>query len=69
MVAEHARLTADPDDATTRRRLLTRLTTANDPTRERYLELLAVINGWPPPQPLTPALTWFTAALRTRTPA
>jgi len=69
VVTEHARLTADPDDAAMRRRLLTRLTTANDPRRERYLELLAVINGWPPPQPLTPALTWFTAALSSRIPA
>jgi len=69
VVAEHARATAHPDDAATRRRLLTCLTTANDPRRERYLELLAVINGWSPPLPLTPALTWFTAALRTRIPA
>jgi hypothetical protein len=34
----------------------------NDPRRERYLELLAVINGWAAPESLTPALGWLTAA-------
>ncbi|MEV1175238.1 MerR family transcriptional regulator [Nonomuraea sp. NPDC049784] len=54
-----------PDSPTLRRRLLAQLESANDPRRERYLELLAVINGWPAPESLTPALNWFTAALRT----
>ncbi|MFC5825813.1 MerR family transcriptional regulator [Nonomuraea insulae] len=43
--------------------LLARLEEANDPRRERYVSLLAVINGWPPPDSLTPALDWFAAAL------
>ncbi|WP_410666768.1 MerR family transcriptional regulator [Amycolatopsis sp. cmx-4-68] len=34
----------------------------NDPRRERYLELLAVINGWAAPESLTPALDWLAAA-------
>ncbi|MEV0383147.1 MerR family transcriptional regulator [Nonomuraea sp. NPDC050643] len=58
------------DTTEVRHRLLTRLEAANDPRRERYLELLAVINGWPPPQSLAPALGWFIEALRARlTPA
>jgi hypothetical protein len=35
----------------------------NDPRRQRYLELLSVINGWPPPESLAPALTWFLDAV------
>ncbi|NBH09746.1 MerR family transcriptional regulator [Amycolatopsis sp. SID8362] len=38
------------------------LEAVNDPRRERYLELLAVINGWAQPESLTPALDWLTAA-------
>ncbi|MEV5497312.1 MerR family transcriptional regulator [Nonomuraea fuscirosea] len=48
--------------------LLDRLEAAGDPRRERYAELLAVINGWPPPESLAPALTWFITALRTHLP-
>ncbi|MFB4282375.1 MULTISPECIES: MerR family transcriptional regulator [unclassified Nonomuraea] len=58
----------DPDDPGTLRRLLARLEAADDPRRERYVRLLAVINGWSPPESLTPALGWFTEALRTRLP-
>ncbi|WP_410617865.1 MerR family transcriptional regulator [Amycolatopsis sp. cmx-8-4] len=39
------------------------LDVANDPRRERYLELLAVINGWSAPESLTPALDWLAAAV------
>ncbi|MBE1500100.1 DNA-binding transcriptional MerR regulator [Amycolatopsis lexingtonensis] len=38
------------------------LEAVNDPRRERYVELLAVINGWARPESLTPALDWLTAA-------
>ncbi|MFI9593294.1 MerR family transcriptional regulator [Nonomuraea sp. NPDC052265] len=65
VAGEYARLLGLPDDAALRRRLLTRLETANDPRRERYLQLLAVINAWPPPAPTTPALDWLLTALRT----
>ncbi|PZG18537.1 MerR family transcriptional regulator [Nonomuraea aridisoli] len=40
------------------------LEAACDVRRDRYMELLAIVNGWPPPEPLTPALTWFAEALR-----
>ncbi|WP_182900314.1 MerR family transcriptional regulator [Microbispora sp. H10830] len=66
VTSRYAGLVGHPDDATLRRRLLTLLETANDPRRESYLRLLAVVNGWPPPDPLTPALTWFIEALRAR---
>jgi DNA-binding transcriptional MerR regulator len=38
------------------------LDAVNDPRRARYLELLAVINGWAAPESLTPALDWLAAA-------
>ncbi|MFE3454431.1 MerR family transcriptional regulator [Nonomuraea sp. NPDC059194] len=57
-----------PDDVDLRRRLLARLEGANDPRRETYLRLLAVINGWPAPESLAPALDWSIQALRARTP-
>jgi DNA-binding transcriptional MerR regulator len=63
VAANYARLVGCPDDAELRRRLLSRLEAANDPRRERYEELLAVVNGWPPPQSLAPALDWFIRAL------
>ena len=37
---------------------------ARDPRRARYVELLAIVNGWAPPESLTPALDWAIAALR-----
>jgi hypothetical protein len=56
------------DDVDLQRRLLTRLETANDPRRERYLQLLAVINGWSAPECLVPEFDWFIQALRARIP-
>ncbi|MBM7789693.1 MerR family transcriptional regulator [Tenggerimyces flavus] len=64
---QYAHVGGHPDDIALRRQLLTRLETANDPRRERYLQLLAVINGWQPPETLTPALNWLIQALRART--
>ncbi|MGW2016648.1 MerR family transcriptional regulator [Streptomyces sp. NPDC001927] len=46
--------------------LLPRLEAAKDPRRDRYFHLLAVINDWPAPEPLTPALDWSVTALRSR---
>ncbi|MEW9533054.1 MerR family transcriptional regulator [Microbispora sp. NPDC049125] len=68
VTAHYAREFGQPDDAALRRRLLARLESANDPRWERYLQLLAVINGWPAPESLAPALGWFIDALRVRTP-
>ncbi|NUR91999.1 MAG: MerR family transcriptional regulator, partial [Nonomuraea sp.] len=65
VAGEYARTLGRPDGPEPRRRLLTRLEAANDPRRERYLHLLAVVNEWPPPEPQRPALDWFATALRT----
>ncbi|MET9624100.1 MerR family transcriptional regulator [Streptomyces sp. NPDC006464] len=54
------------DDTGPRQRLLTRLEGLNDPRRERYLALLAVINDWPAPESLRPVLGWSIQALRAR---
>lgn len=43
-----------------------RLETAAEPGRQRYLELLAVINGWPKPEALTSTLTWSIEAVGAR---
>ncbi|HEY9328964.1 MAG TPA: MerR family transcriptional regulator [Streptomyces sp.] len=67
VTAAYARRCDRPDDAALRQRLLARLDTVNDPRRERYLQLLAVVNRWPAPDPLSPELDWFCAALRART--
>ncbi|MFF3582148.1 MerR family transcriptional regulator [Streptomyces mirabilis] len=45
--------------------VLTRLEAVNDPRRERYTELLAVINGWPAPESWAPVLDWAVEAIRT----
>ncbi|MFI1224808.1 MULTISPECIES: MerR family transcriptional regulator [unclassified Streptomyces] len=55
------------DDAESRWQLLARLERVNDPRRERYSSLLAVINGWPGPESLRPVLDWSVHALRART--
>ncbi|MGX1632571.1 helix-turn-helix domain-containing protein [Streptomyces albidoflavus] len=48
------------------RELTARLERYTDPRRERYVRLLAVVNGWPPPSSTRPALTWAYEALRAR---
>lgn len=69
VTAHYARVLGHRDDTALRHRLLARLEAAGDPRRERYLQLLAVVNGWRAPESLAPVLDWFTMALRTRTPA
>ncbi|MFJ7206662.1 MerR family transcriptional regulator [Streptomyces sp. NPDC098789] len=66
LTARYAHVFGRPDDPDTRRWLLTRLETANDPRAERYWQLLAVINGWPVPESLAPVFDWFVQALRAR---
>jgi DNA-binding transcriptional MerR regulator len=63
LTAHYAQILDRPDDAELRRQLLARLEAVNDPRRERYLTLLAVINGWPAPDTLAPVLDWSTRAL------
>ncbi|MET8807231.1 MerR family transcriptional regulator [Streptomyces sp. NPDC004546] len=46
--------------------LLQRLEAAREPRRDTYLRLLALVNGWPAPEPVTPAIDWAAAALRAR---
>jgi DNA-binding transcriptional MerR regulator len=65
--AHYADLLGRPDDVELRRRLATRLESVNDPRRERYLQLLAVVNGWPVPESLAPVFDWSVEALRLRT--
>ncbi len=65
--AHYAHLIGRRDDVELRRRLATRLQSVNDPRRERYLQLLAVINGWPAPESLAPVFDWSVQALRVRT--
>ncbi|WP_338498729.1 MerR family transcriptional regulator [Streptomyces sp. SJL17-4] len=65
--AYYAHLLGHPDDIELRRRLVTRLESVNDPRRERYLQLLAVVNGWPAPESLAPVFDWSVQALRART--
>lgn len=57
-----------PDDSALRQRLISRLAAMDDPRRDRYLLLLAVINGWPAPESLAPAIDWTARALRARLP-
>ncbi|MDV9191734.1 MerR family transcriptional regulator [Streptomyces sp. SR27] len=47
-------------------RLAARFDQMNDPRRDRYLSLLAVVNGWPAPECLAPAFAWSATALRAR---
>ncbi|MEU1079778.1 MerR family transcriptional regulator [Streptomyces sp. NPDC005908] len=64
--AHYAHLLGRPDGVELRRRLATRLESVNDPRRERYLQLLAVVNGWPAPESLAPVFDWSVHALRVR---
>ncbi|MEU6011325.1 MerR family transcriptional regulator [Streptomyces sp. NPDC047453] len=67
LTAHYARILGHPDDIGLRRRLATRLANMNDPRRDRYLQLLAVVNGWPPPESLAPLFDWSIEALSVRT--
>ncbi|WP_019884240.1 MerR family transcriptional regulator [Streptomyces purpureus] len=68
LTAGCARALGRLDDTEPHLWLLPRLEAANDPRRDRYFHLLAVINDWPAPQPLAPALDWSVTALRVRAP-
>ena len=67
LAALYAHTSGSPDNAELRRRLVVRLEAVNDPRRERYLQLLAVINGWQAPESLAPVLGWSIEAIRVRT--
>ncbi len=66
LAAHHAHVLGRPDDAELRHLLLNRLDRMRDPRRDRHVQLLAVINGWPAPERLAPAFTWSAQAVRVR---
>ncbi|RQX04998.1 MerR family transcriptional regulator [Micromonospora inaquosa] len=68
VTGRYASLHCHSDDADLRQRLLDRLVPANDPRRDRYLDLLAVVNGWSTGEATAPAVDWFIRALRARMP-
>ncbi|RKT02280.1 DNA-binding transcriptional MerR regulator [Streptomyces sp. 3211.6] len=59
----------DAGDDDLRRWLLARLQPATDPYCERYWQLVATVNGWPPSPTLAPVYTWFTTYGRRRATA
>ncbi|MFJ4990317.1 MerR family transcriptional regulator [Streptomyces sp. NPDC088732] len=64
LVAAYARLTGRRDDAEFRAWLLERLEAGHDARYERYWQLVAAVGGQPAPPALTPAVLWFSSALR-----
>ncbi|MGW7270873.1 MerR family transcriptional regulator [Streptomyces sp. NPDC054864] len=68
LATHYAHILGLPDGTTVRRRLVARLETMDDPRRDRYLTLLATINGWPVPESLAPVIDWTVRALRARLP-
>jgi DNA-binding transcriptional MerR regulator len=66
LVGVYATAVGRTDDEAYRRELLSALELADDPRPERYWQLMAIINGWPPFPAAAPAFSWLTAALRTR---
>ncbi|MFA1550530.1 MerR family transcriptional regulator [Actinomadura chokoriensis] len=63
IAAAYAAVQGHADDAALRESLTAYLTAAVDPRRERYSELLSVINGWDPPDYPSEELDWFLAAM------
>ncbi|MFD8567797.1 MerR family transcriptional regulator [Streptomyces sp. NPDC059639] len=68
LVTQYARSTDRPDDPGLRRRLAAHLEDMNDPRRDDYLRLLAVVNAWPAPESLAPVLEWSVRALTASAP-
>jgi hypothetical protein len=56
----------DPADPAWRARLADRLEGGTDARAERYWQLLAIVNGWPPVPTTVPAWEWLIEALRSR---
>ena len=54
----------DPSDPAWRAQLADRFATGTDARAERYWQLLAIVNGWPPVPTTVPAWEWLIAALR-----
>ena len=65
LLAPWAAAVGRTDDAGYRRELLEQLDLAYEPRAERYWQLLAIINGWPPIEPTAHRWAWLADALRT----
>lgn len=65
LVAAYARHAGRDNGPAFRSSLLDQLESGSDPRYERYWQLMAVINGWPPAPSITPAAEWLIKALRT----
>ena len=63
LVSAFAAANGRTDDPAYRRELRDQVTSGTDPRAERYWQLLAVINGWPPIPTTVHLWTWFAAAL------
>jgi len=66
VVARYGQVFDRTDDDNLRRELLSWAETVNDPRRERYLQLLSVVNGWPAPHSMAPVFDWLIQAVRAR---
>ncbi|MGW1811243.1 MerR family transcriptional regulator [Streptomyces sp. NPDC002078] len=66
LVARCAPLSGHPGHSSPHQWLLQCLEAAREPRRDTYLRLLALVNDWPAPEPLTPVIDWAAAALRAR---
>ncbi|WP_173078379.1 MerR family transcriptional regulator [Phytohabitans rumicis] len=66
LVAGMATATGRAADAAYRGEVLAALEVGTDPRPERYWQLMAVINGWPPIPAQTPNYVWLRDALRAR---
>ncbi|RSD19545.1 helix-turn-helix domain-containing protein [Amycolatopsis eburnea] len=64
IAAATARPDQDPESPEFRAEMADRFETSGDPRAERYWQLLATINGWPPVQTAQPAVRFMVAALR-----
>jgi hypothetical protein len=64
LVTAYATTAGRPADAAYRRELLDQAELAYEPRAERYWQLLATINGWPPIPPRMHLWGWFIDALR-----
>ena len=59
-----AKASGEKDSPAFRAALAERFASGSDPRAERYWQLLAVINGWPPVPTTVPAWEWTVAGLR-----
>ena len=66
VVTRYAATVGEPDGPVLRERLAETVRSAGDPRWQRYLDLLAVVNGWERPVSVLPVLDWFLAALAVR---